>query len=326
MISKDKWLEYVRSHPKGNIFQTPQMYDVYKKAKNYSPVFVCCVNGENDIRGILLSSIFSEKSGLAKKIVSRSISVGAPLLSEEVHHSEFLKKYINEVKGDAVYSRLVNLFDNSEDMNSIKDAGFKYNDHLNYIVNLNVGERELWSQLHNTRRRQIKRGYRRGVKVEITNQVDNFQKYYEILKNTYSSAGLPLQDISFFESAVQSLSKAGNFFLFSAYDGEKLIGFRVILSFKDMLHDWFAGDVTEARDKYTNDILVWEVLKWGSANLFKTFDFGGAGEPGKEYGVRDFKKKFGGELVSFGNYIIVHQKLKYNILNLLKTIYKRIKN
>lgn len=326
LITKDKWLEYVNCHPKGNIFQTPQMYEVYINAKNYTPVFVCCLNERDDIHGILVSSIFTEKPGIAGKIISRSISMGAPLLSEGICPSDFLSKYINEVKDAAVYSRLVNLFDNSRELSSIHDIGFEYTDHLNFIINLDKGENELLSQLHNTRRRQIKRGYRRGIRVEVSNQVDNFQRYYEILQNTYSSAGLPLQDISFFESAKEFLSKNDNLFFFSAYDEDKLIGFRMILAFKDMLHDWFAGDMPEARDKYTNDVLVWEVLKWGLNNSYKTFDFGGAGEPGQEYGVRDFKKKFGGDLVSFGNYIIVHQKIKYNLLNILKTVYKRIKN
>lgn len=301
------------------------MYEVYRNSKNFTPIFVCCLDESDAIHGILLSSIFSEKSGLAKILVSRSISIGAPLISDGVGYNDFLKRYIDEVKSDAVYSRLVNLFDNHEELNSIEEIGFEYKDHLNFIINLDIGEDELWSKLHNTRRRQVNRGYRRGIRVEITKGGD-FGRYYEILKNTYSSAGLPLQDISFFENVNKFLSESKNLFLFSAYDGEKLIGFRMILAFKEMLHDWFAGDVPQARDKYTNDVLVWEVLKWGINNSYKTFDFGGAGEPGKEYGVRDFKRKFGGELVSFGNYFIIHQKLKYRVLNILKTVYRRIKN
>ena len=36
------------------------------------------------------------------------------------------------------------------------------------------------------------------------------------------------------------------------------------------------------------------------------YDFGGAGKPDEEYGVRDFKAKFGGELVCYGRNTCVH--------------------
>jgi lipid II:glycine glycyltransferase (peptidoglycan interpeptide bridge formation enzyme) len=325
-IDKDKWLEYVTMHPNGNIFQTPQMYEVYKNAKNYKPVFICCVDETDEIRGVLLSSIFSEKSGITSSLISRSISIGAPLLSNGVQLQDFLIKFISKVKDDAVYSRLVNLFDKRAELESMKSIGFEFKDHLNYLIKLDKDESELWTQLHNTRRRQIKRGHRRGARIEQSNWVDNISEYYKILHNTYSAAGLPLQDISFFESAMRSLSKSGNLVFFSAFDGKRLIGHRMILAFNGMLHDWFAGDIPEARDKYTNDILVWEVLKYGRENSFKCFDFGGAGEPGKEYGVRDFKKKFGGDLVSYGNYFIIHKKMRYKLLRFLMSIYNRLKN
>jgi hypothetical protein len=36
------------------------------------------------------------------------------------------------------------------------------------------------------------------------------------------------------------------------------------------------------------------------------FDFGGGGRADEEYGVRDFKAKFGGELVNYGRNVCVH--------------------
>jgi lipid II:glycine glycyltransferase (peptidoglycan interpeptide bridge formation enzyme) len=45
---------------------------------------------------------------------------------------------------------------------------------------------------------------------------------------------------------------------------------------------------------------MWHILKWGAENHYCIYDFGGAGKPGEHYGVRDFKAKFGGELVCYG--------------------------
>ena len=38
---------------------------------------------------------------------------------------------------------------------------------------------------------------------------------------------------------------------------------------------------------------------WGAENGYRLCNFGGAGKRDEEYGVRDFKAKFGGELICF---------------------------
>jgi len=55
-----------------------------------------------------------------------------------------------------------------------------------------------------------------------------------------------------------------------------------------------------------NEILTWHILEWGAENGYHLCDFGGAGRSDEDYGVRDFKSKFGGELVCYGRNIYVH--------------------
>jgi serine/alanine adding enzyme len=45
---------------------------------------------------------------------------------------------------------------------------------------------------------------------------------------------------------------------------------------------------------------VWQAITDGKASGCTTLDFGGAGRPDEPYGVRDFKAKYGGQLVDFG--------------------------
>ena len=83
--------------------------------------------------------------------------------------------------------------------------------------------------------------------------------------------------------------------------------------FKDKIFDWYAGSKAEHYDKYPNDILPWEVLKYGHHAGYRIFDFGGAGKPGVQYGVRDYKLKFGGKVVNYGRLIYIHSPIKYFI-------------
>ena len=100
----------------------------------------------------------------------------------------------------------------------------------------------------------------------------------------------------------------------------------IILCHKDRIYDWYAGSYREFYKYCPNDIITWEVLLWGKANGFKIFDFGGAGKPEIPYGVRDYKMKFGGELVQFGRYIKVHRKLLMALAKFGLKLYKKFKN
>jgi lipid II:glycine glycyltransferase (peptidoglycan interpeptide bridge formation enzyme) len=112
--------------------------------------------------------------------------------------------------------------------------------------------------------------------------------------------------------------------ILATFEG-KIIGFRFLLGYNGLLYDWYAGSLPEYKEKYPNDILPWEIMKWGISNGFKTFDFGGAGKPGINYGVRDYKMKFGGELVNFGRFEKVHKPFLLFIAKFAFTIWKQIK-
>jgi len=43
-----QWSEFVLNHPHGNIFQTPEMAEVYRRTKNYEPVTLAAVDTKND--------------------------------------------------------------------------------------------------------------------------------------------------------------------------------------------------------------------------------------------------------------------------------------
>jgi len=70
---------------------------------------------------------------------------------------------------------------------------------------------------------------------------------------------------------------------------------------------------------------MWHVLKWGAENGYKVYDFGGAGKPSEKYGVRDFKSKFGGDLVCFGRNTCVHAPALMRLSQVGYSIYRRLR-
>ena len=57
-----------------------------------------------------------------------------------------------------------------------------------------------------------------------------------------------------------------------------------------------------------------------SVQHIKKFNFMGAGKPDVPYGVRNFKSKFGGELVETPRYVIAHKPLFYAIGKFVMTL------
>ncbi len=91
-----------------------------------------------------------------------------------------------------------------------------------------------------------------------------------------------------------------------------------------MIYDWYAGADDSYLEYRPNDILSWSILKWGIKNNYEVFDFGGAGKPNVPYGVRDYKLKFGGELVNFGRFEIIHKPSVFKSGKIGLHIYKKI--
>lgn len=80
-IDRTQWAEFVKAHPLGNIFQTPEMCDVYACAQHARPIVVAAVE-EDEIVGILLAQYLTNGDALASWITARSIITGGPLVKD----------------------------------------------------------------------------------------------------------------------------------------------------------------------------------------------------------------------------------------------------
>ncbi len=315
-IQSGKWSEFVDNHPNGNIFQSPAMFSIYGSLTKYIPIVLFCVYKGN-IHGMLLAAIQKYYSGLMGKFSTRSIIYGGPLVdnSDVMVLNRLIEAYDDIIKGKAIYTQFRNTCDMHWAEKSLELKGYSYEDHLNFIFDLTKGADVLWTEIQSTRRKQIKRGYKRGLTCEILQNptLNQIELMYKIFKGIYHKAKLPLPDNLYFQRMHEGLHSRSELKIFVAKYNDEIVGSRWVLCSQKTIFDWYAGSLSEHYDKYPNDILPWEVLRWGSQNGFNTFDFGGAGKPNVPYGVRDYKKKFGGEVVNFGRFEKIHSKYLMNI-------------
>lgn len=307
-----KWSDFVYNHPQGNIFQTPEMYEVYKHTKNYVPVFLAVADEKNNILSTLLAVIQKEHKGFLGKFSARSIIWGGPL----VKNSNFevldfiLKEYEKIIKGKAIYTQYRNLWEwNKEAKKVFIQRGFEYEDHLDILICLQKSKERIKEEFTSNRRYGIRRAKREGVYCSIEDTLNSLRACYQILEEVYSYAKLPLPMFLFFENLYKFSSEKKGLKIFTAKYNNKIIGCMLALVYKDKIYDFYAGSYHDYYKKYPNDLIPWYVFLWAKKNEYKLFDFGGAGKPYEKYGVRDYKKQYGGEVVNYGRFEKVHKPI-----------------
>ena len=207
----------------------------------------------------------------------------------------------------SLFTELRNLTDLSDIQPELCQCGFVFEKHLNYLIDLNCSTEELLQRIGSRTRKNIRRGLRKGnVSVEQVTDRSKLNVWYGLIQKTYRSAGVPLADRSLFEAAYDILQPKGMITFWLAHIGAEYVAASAELLFKDVIYGWYGGVNRDYAKEMPGEMLMWQILEWGAMNGYKTYDFGGAGKPGEDYGVRDFKAKFGGQLVCFGRYTKIH--------------------
>ncbi len=316
--------EFVSQHPYGNFFQSAKAFQFFQAADNYTPILIAAMDGE-EIVGSLLSFVFREGGGLQGYFSRRCIIWGGPLVKDEKPdiYEQIVLRFNKIADKAAIYSQFRNLFDLSSGKNIFLGHKWSFYEHLNIIVDLSKSEATLWKEVHSKRRNEIRRAQKEGTSFRVLESRDEFDTTYDILKEVYGRARLPLPGIEFFRMAYDILGPE-HFRIFLAINEEKIIGTMYVLCFKDTMYDWYAGSYQTYYKKYPNDLIPWKAFLWGKENGFKIFDFGGAGKPDVPYGVRDYKKKFGGKFVQYGRFEKVHKPLLFQFGKLGLKVWQKL--
>jgi lipid II:glycine glycyltransferase (peptidoglycan interpeptide bridge formation enzyme) len=306
---EEELADFVYSHPEGNIFQTPYMWEVYRRARRIEPLGVVAVDRDGSIAGSMLSFISTEKEGLASGFSRRSIIIGGPLAGGERAARRIFEYYERALGQRALFTEVRNLRER-RDLGFLTSLDYEYEDHLNFLIDLRG---DVWRNIHRTMRKNIRRALRRGVKITEITREEQIDKFYEHLRETYSRAGLPLADVSLFKAAFDVLHPRGMVkFHLAEHEGE-CIGGRVSLVYRDVVYAWYVGTSRRHAKLYPNALLNWHVMNWAKEEGFSVFDMGGAGKPGENSGRFEFKRQFGGRLVNFGRYRKIHSPLRYAV-------------
>jgi serine/alanine adding enzyme len=312
-LDEHAWRRFVDTHSAGNVFHTPEMYEVYRRAKHHRPSLWAATDASGAPLALLLPVEVTLVGGPIRPFTSRAVAYGGLLCGHDPASSRavaaLLVAHKREVGGRVLFAELRHLSDPAHLLPALRMAGFAHEQHLNYLIRLDRPEAELWSALSGTARQRIRSAERKGVHVNEVVDPTGLEEAYRLLEVVYRRAGVPLGDRSLFHAALSVLGSKGIRIITASLAG-RVIGARILLMHGGRLLDWYAASDRAFASYSPNEALVWHTLQWGRERGFELFDFGGAGRPDEPYGPREFKSKFGGELVNFGRDVRVHAPMR----------------
>jgi lipid II:glycine glycyltransferase (peptidoglycan interpeptide bridge formation enzyme) len=192
-----------------------------------------------------------------------------------------------------------------------------------YVVDLTKTEDELLASMHPKTRYNIKVANRYGVQVVEQSDDTGFNIYLDLLFETTKRQGFYLHSRNYHQNLWKILKPTGMAHVFlSQYQGQTLSAF-MIFTLKNKLFYPYGASKFEHKEVMAQNLLMWEVIKYGQSLGLKTFDMWGSlgpnaneSEPG--YGFHRFKQGYGGQLLQFvGTYDLVVNPPLYKIYNLV---------
>lgn len=296
-----------------NLFQSPQFLSFLAETKLFEP-FSYAVDRSGQQIGRIQGYIQRDGGALKRWLSRRAIILGGPALAPDTTPDELdhlLGQCIGGLKDKTIYIETRNFRDYSALRPVFERNEFVYEPHYDFMVDthsLEIAE----SNLGKSRKRDIRTSLRDGATIIDQPSQDQVSEFYLLLKDLYETkVKTPLFPLDFFII----LNKAPfSKFLLVQYE-DRIIGGTVCVFDDETVYEWFAcGQDGRYKSVFPSTLATWSGIRFAAESGHKRFDMMGAGAPGDGgYGVRDFKAKFGGELVEYGRFKYICNKPLYEL-------------
>lgn len=298
---------------------------VYAHTTNNQPIIVVAKK-QGRVVGVLLATVITNGNVLTKHLTARSIIIGGPIVAND--NPEITRLLIEEYKRRlpyyVIYTEIRPVYNMDGLANILQANGFVRKGHYNILLRINRSKKELWEGLHKERRRNIGQAQKAGLRFREVRKEKERRNVIQLLEQTYHRKHVPFTGSSLFEHLPDIMPE--NVHFFAAYYNGKMIAGQIRLGYKELLYAWYAGSDESYFKLRPNDFLMWNVICWGQRHGYNVFDFGGGGEPGVAYGVREYKLKYGCEIYDYGRYVYAHRPLMYKLGTQAYKMYHKIKD
>jgi len=321
--------KFLNAHPYANFFQSVEFFKFIEGVQGYKPFLITATADGGEVIGTLLGVVQTNGSGVKSWLSRRMIVWGGPLVADlpPAQVQAVTKGLLAELKKHAssrsIYVEFRNFFDTESLRGTFEASGFEYKPHLNYLVKTDE-EAAVKKRMSSSRTRQIKSSLKMGAEIIEARSEDDIVAFYKILLQLYKEkVKKPLPGLDLF----MNFWKAGIGKFFIVLHESRVVGGIMCPVFADkIIYEWYiCGEDGLAQGLHPSVLATWAPIEYGYQHGFTHFDFLGAGKPDQDYGVREFKARFGGDEVSFGRYEMIVNKPLYEVGKLGLKVYQSVK-
>jgi hypothetical protein len=283
------WDNYVNQHPRGHIFHLTKWKQVLQESFNFSPLYLYYQNQEGGISGILpLMKVKSLITG--RRIISLPFSficgpitdsadITVSLISEA---REFLQSedcsYI-EIKSDHEFSPI--------------DTHYRILDdhYCHYLLPIKGNADDIFRSLHkNMVQRAISKAEREGVEIIQDKSTESLKIFYRLNCLTHRKHGIPPPPFKFYQQMFDTFETEDRLRLFLAKINQLYIAAGIFATHGDTIYYLYGASDERYLKHRANQLVLWNLIKWGIENNFSYFEMGRASVDNK--GLRDYKKRW----------------------------------
>lgn len=171
------------------------------------------------------------------------------------------------------------------------------------IVDLSRGEEEIIASFEKDTRNSVHRAQREGVVVKKSDSLDDWQKFYDLYKQTSQRGHFTPRPWSQFEKIRQAMLSAGQAQLYLASFGNQILACALILKSGAKAHYLWGASSRDYPKKFAPYLLQWEImkdLKGSGVALYDLWGIAPTDNPKHAWsGHTLFKKGFGGKTVEY---------------------------
>ena len=293
------------------------MFEAFVRTEGYRPGLWAAVDAETRPLALFLPVEIRLMQGPLRYFTTRAVVFGSVLCRRDRRGqgglAVLLDRYSQAVARSVLFTELRNLSDMRQVQRVLVNRGFVFQEHLNFLIDLTCSSEEIWAGIRPNARRNIRKAERMNVRVREAKDTADIDTAYGVLRQAYKRLRVPLPPASLFRSTFEILAPLDMMrVLLASVDGVT-IGALTLLLHKGIALYWYTGMSRQHTAYRPADLLVWRALELARDLGLHTFDFGGGGIPQRDYGVRDFKAKFGGDLVNFGRNTRIHAPVRFEL-------------
>lgn len=313
-----KWNEFLHQQTCGSFFQSPDYVALFRECSNYKPIVMVAEDPGEVVTGILVAFIITDHFfGIP---FQRILVLGGPVISESASDpAGILRVLLSALKSrippKTVFVEIRNLQHWGEHATIFQDAGFTWHDHLNDILPVH-DENQVFPAIKPAKQRQIRRGIENGAIIRPAASVSEVEDLYTLLLDLYrNKVKKPLPPVALFKNFYEKIQLQNKGAVLIVKHKDQVIGGMVCpFSGNSTVHEWYICSVqNRLKHLYPGVLATWAGIDYAMQHKFRYFDFMGLGSPQKPYGVRDFKTKFGGEVINFGRWQLISNNFRYQL-------------